>query len=173
MLDNTLDARFRAIQKLQTIRGQYPPGTYYFEVADRAIDLVLGPKRRIDSFLVSNALRDAGRIMRRRWANEPEFVSMDAPLVSDDCSEDELTLHDRLASVWFTPEQATAALDFENVLMCRLGESTPAGLVFECVARRFSGEEMAHFAGISVAYAKKLRIIVRREAKALFADCLN
>lgn len=62
-------ARSRALLALQALRGRRDPSSFEWEVADRAIDLALSPRRADGPFLVRHCLRNAASVValsRRR-----------------------------------------------------------------------------------------------------------
>src|SRR5688572_481520 len=117
MEDQELAPRFHAIRTLQKIRDRYEPGSYAFDVADRAIDLALSPRRAADNYLIKNTLRDARRILSRQRKSAPIFVSLDAIFESvgrNDAESDELSLHDICASLCPPPDQFCSAKDYSD-----------------------------------------------------------
>ena len=63
-------AQWRAVVALQERRDRYASDSFWFDVYDHAIDIVLNPSRVDDAFLVRNALRDAKRTIKRRKARD-------------------------------------------------------------------------------------------------------
>jgi hypothetical protein len=164
---NHLVTRFDAIQSLQLLRSRQAPGSFHYEVVERAIDLVLQPHRRIDRYLVRNVLRDAKRIIRRQrnyW--NYGLASLDAPTCNprDDSAE---WSDVRALSTSPDPEAiaSTRNLVFHIRDRCRHRRAESS-----CLDGMLSGEtpkETAQRLGFSEIYIKKLRARVRASAAEL------
>jgi hypothetical protein len=169
MQTTDLDRRFRAVEKLQSIRDRYRPGSYEFDKADYAIDLALSPGRPASDFLVPNTLRDAANILRRRAKNGPTFVSLDAVVsMAGDDGEEDCTFHDLLASRIPTPAEECSENDFVATLGCKVGADASAPR--RALWAMLNGESAADFGratGFSESYLKKLRHEVRTAAQKL------
>lgn len=59
-------ARCSAVLALQQLRSRRASGSFEFEIADYAIDLVLNDRRPESDFLVVNALKDARSVLIRQ-----------------------------------------------------------------------------------------------------------
>ena len=55
-----------AIRRLQEKLKKLMPGTYWFEIYDKAIDLALNSKRKEDKYFFRNLLRDAKKTLNRK-----------------------------------------------------------------------------------------------------------
>lgn len=87
---NHVVTRFDAIQSLQLLRSRQAPGSFRYEVVERAIDLALQPHRRIDRYLVRTVLQDAKRIICRQrnyWNNGRASLDTMACNPRDDSAE--------------------------------------------------------------------------------------
>ncbi len=163
-------ARISAIQTLQSYRNRYNPGSFYFDVADHAIDLALSPRRKADGFLVRNAWRDSKRILSRQNKNGPTMLSLDEEFSingHDGGESEEISLHDRCASPALKPDQACVESDFENSLRQRLGNTAPAQAALDCVKRGDAAMDFYRATGMSNSYFKKLKKTIQQEAAAL------
>ena len=163
-------ARASAIETLQKIRSRYSPGSFYFDVADHAIDLALSPRRNADGFLVRNTLRDSKRILSRQNKNGPTVLSLDEEFPvngHDDSDNEEISLHDRCASPGLLPDQSCLENDFESALRQRLGGSSPAQAALDCVKHGDSAKDFCKDTGMSESYFKKLKKTISAEAAAL------
>lgn len=67
--------KVEAIKCLQEKLRKLTPGSYWFEVYEKALDLALNPIRKEDEFFYRNLLRDAKRILKRQ--KRPSIVSQD------------------------------------------------------------------------------------------------
>jgi hypothetical protein len=161
--------RFRAVEQLQSIRDRYWPGSYEFEKADYAIELALSPRRSANAFLVPNTLRDAAKILKRRADNGPEFLSLDAPVVTGgDEEKREMTLHDLVPGQVPTPAEGCADHDFIATMASRLdAESSALVHALTAILHGETAHEFGGRTGLSESYYKKLKHEVRSEAQRL------
>ena len=67
--------KVEAIKCLQEKLRKFTPGTYWFEIYDKALSLALNPIRKDDKYFYRNLLRDAKRILNRK--NQPDTLSED------------------------------------------------------------------------------------------------
>ncbi len=159
-----LDARFSAIQRLQTIRNRHRPGSHKHDVAEYAIDLALNEGRRADHFLVRNTLRDASNILRRGTRRRPQHFSLDAELLDQDQAEI-TTLHDRVPDSAPTPAQLCEYNDLESHLRSRLGVgSSSHRRAFDAVMAGETAREFSDRTKLSQSYFKKLKREIRKAA---------
>src|SRR5258706_3841811 len=159
--------RFSAVSPLQTIRDRYVPGSYAFDVAAHAIDLVLSPRREVDDCLLRNALRDSRKILSRRRKSAPIIVSLDAIIESaggEGIDYQELTLHDFCADPCPPPDQLCSARNYSEVLYDRISNSNAAGVALECLEHGDSSTDFVRKTGLSVSYFKKLKTAIRQIA---------
>ncbi|MBG1252221.1 hypothetical protein [Burkholderia pseudomallei] len=168
MYQQSLPARFRAIEELQAIRARHTPGTPRYEDVEHAIDLVLHDGRSIDEYLIRNVLRDAERIRTRRQANHPTKSLDDDPEYGDDNSPaaDSIHFHDHT-----TPEALAIANELAGVLL-RSATGNRA-LVEHTLAGLFAGEtaaETAKACGVSVGYVEKIRMGIKAAARELLTS---
>lgn len=162
-----LDARFRAIQKLQSIRDRHRPGSYRHDVADYAIDLALSERRKGNEFLVRNTLRDASNILRRSIRRRPAQFSLDAEL-PEQTQVEVTTLHDLVPATAPTPAERCEQTDLEGVLRRRLGDaSSPHRLALDSIVVGETAPEFSARTNLSQSYFKKLKSEIRDEAKRL------
>jgi len=158
-------ARWRAVHKLQTIRNRYASGSFEFEVADHAIDLVLSPDRPDNKFLVHNAMRDARSVLirqKRRIADRGMYhLYGDDEEISPQIQQDETYLASQ-------PPSVEAALgwrqEFEQLRARVSNDNRHAGRVIE---RWLAGDEICETGKvlkISSHYVKKLRKKIRETA---------
>jgi hypothetical protein len=164
MTIENLRERFRAIEKLQSIRDC--PGTSVATSAevDYAIDLALRPLRKVDKYFLRNLLRDARRILNRKQLRaEALMVSFDSTLPGFDYDGTELTLHDVIPSSSATPAQFLQTAEFNERVRQMVRGNPPARAIIEALQRGESVAEAAHSADISISYAKKLQRAVREK----------
>ncbi|MCC6419629.1 MAG: hypothetical protein IT429_15460 [Gemmataceae bacterium] len=76
------DARASVIQSLQATASRNNPGSYEYELADRAVELALSPGRVADNpaFLTRNVKRDAARFLQNQQDPEVFLSSLEAGL---------------------------------------------------------------------------------------------
>jgi hypothetical protein len=164
MTIENLQERFRAIEKLQSIRDC--PGTSAATSAevDYAINLALSPSRKVDKYFLRNLLRDARRILnRKKLRAETLMVSFDSVLPGLDYDGAELTLHDVIPSLSATPAQSLQTAEFNERVSQLVRGNPPARAIVEALQRGESVAEAADSAGISISYAKKLRRAAREK----------
>jgi len=70
--------RFAAVERLQDKMANLSPGSRRFELYDKACELALSPNRQVDDYLIRNVLRDARRIISRKF--KPPIISLNEPL---------------------------------------------------------------------------------------------
>jgi hypothetical protein len=163
-------ARASAIETLQNIRDRFSPGSFYFDVADHAIDLALSPRRNADGFLVRNTWRDSKRILSRQKKDSPIILSLDDEFSvngHDGSDSEEISLHDRCASSMFTPDQMCSENDLESALRQRLGDSIPALFALDCLKHGGTAKDFSQETGLSASYFKKLKKTISAAAAAL------
>lgn len=95
--------RIDSILRLQKKLSGYQPGSYLFEIYDKAIDLAMSDERKIDDYFYYNLLRDARRIISRQRKVMPAFVELYEPAYQD---EDGSRERNPFVSDYFTPEQS-------------------------------------------------------------------
>jgi len=163
-----LSERFRAVEKLQSIRDCPTTSTATSAEADYAIDLALSPSRKVDKYLVDNALRDARHILgRKQIRDERLMVSLDAVLPGLDDDGTEMTLHDVVPSSLPTPDESFLTAEVHNRITGRFSGNVPARAVIAALARGESLAEAAQSSGVSLSYAKKLRQVIREKAASI------
>jgi hypothetical protein len=158
-------ARWCAVHKLQTIRDRYSSGSFEFDVADHAIDLVLSPDRPDNEFLVHNAMRDARSVLirqKRRVADRGMH-----PLYGDDEEISPQVQKDQTYAR-SQPPSVEAVLgwrqEFEQLRARVANDNGYAGRVLD---RWLVGDEVnetAQLLKISAHYVKKLRKRIRETA---------
>ncbi|MDD5247550.1 MAG: hypothetical protein PHY45_01095 [Rhodocyclaceae bacterium] len=166
MFQQSLSARFRAIEQLQAIRARHTPGTPRYEDVEHAIDLALHDGRVIDGYIVRNVLRDAERIRTRRQAKHPTR-SLD-----DDTEDGENS--SPADSIRFQDHTTPEALAIANDLARALLRSVPGNrlVVEHTLAGLIAGEtaaETAKACGVGVGYVEKVRMGIKVTARELFA----
>jgi hypothetical protein len=164
MTFENLQERFRAIEKLQSIRDCPATSVATSAEVDYAIDLALSPLRKVDKYFLRNLLRDARRILNRKQLRvEALMVSLDSALPGFDYDGTELTLHDVLPSSSATPALFRQMAEFNERVGQLVRGNPPARALIEGLQRGESVAEAAHSAGISISYAKKLRRAAREK----------
>lgn len=71
------DPRWCAVLRLQALLKKHPVGSRKYEIADRAIGLLLNDRRKINEFAARNAWRHAKFVEARRARDAREFESYD------------------------------------------------------------------------------------------------
>lgn len=166
-IDNESE-RFRAIEQLQSIRDCPQTGPEKSAEADYAINLVLNPSRKVDDYLIKNALRDAKRILGRiRPREERLLISFDSPISAFDEDGSELTLHDVVPASVLSPLEALILSDENTLLRNQFKKHRLKQQLMECLGIGLTLAEAASATGISLSYAKKLRASLRAELNAI------
>lgn len=153
--------RWDVIRSLQTTRNHYSPGSNIFEECDKAISLALNPRRKVNSYLLRNVMRDARRSLVRMEREIPfsMFSRNDQDETYSYCGYGENSLTARKAS----PEEILILKDLlatirMTVSKIRYGEPCLNGLL-----NGDTVQEISKRIGISrhqVEYAKhKIRCI--------------
>lgn len=155
-------AHWCAVQTLQAIRDRHQPGTFEFEVADHAINLVISGTRPPGPFLLRNAYRDARSVMIRRKRRDREFL----PLDEDTCGEYRHEVHSLWYSAHTCPERRVIYLDAYERLKLHVSNSNKlAAPCLDCWHAGDTLDETASRLAISREYVKKLRGSIRKAAK--------
>lgn len=157
-------ARWSAVLELQGIRSRLCPGSFEFDIADHAIDLVLNDNRPDGPFLVRNALKDSRSVTIRRVRRERERFALPQ-------TEGEFSPAETLPDDHPSPETQAVWKDGYLKLSTALeGSNARAAL---CLRAWLKGDEMAETAsqlGISREYVKKIRTGIRAVAGQVFLD---
>lgn len=165
MFQQSLSARFRAIEELQAIRARHTPGTPRYEDVEHAIDLALHDGRSIDEYVIRNVLRDAERIRTRRQAkHSTQSLDDDTEDGEDSSPADSIYLQDHTS-----PEALAIANDLARALL----RSAPGNrkVVERTLAGLIAGEtaaETAKACGVGVGYIEKVRMGIKAVARELF-----
>jgi hypothetical protein len=155
-------ARCSAVLTLQKIRSRRVPGSFEFEAADHAIDLVLSDQRPESNFLVINALKDARSVLIRQKRRLHTRVMLTLDETPDTVAGQELV--QSMIGAQHPLAEDAAWYDSYRVLRTSLGED---GYLPRCLDAWRDGEELAETAtrlGISRDYVKKLRGRIRATA---------
>lgn len=162
MTDSSMNERFEVIEALQELRERHEVGTYGHERADHAIGMALSRGRETSRYLMNDVLRDAGRVLRRRWAaEEGKFVSLDA----DPEGNHDGLLSESLYSTAPSPLELLLAEELIRQIRVRLGDEPLALAIFVGLLNGDSIAEIAAENHISVSYTKVLRTRVRDAAE--------
>jgi hypothetical protein len=155
--------RIDSILRLQKKLHAYIPGTYLFEIYDKAIDLATNEDREVNEYFYYNLLRDARRILSRRKQVAPSFVSLLEP---DNSEEDEKEAKNPFVSDYFTPEQFVIHTNLITLIRsgCK-GIHCYANDVFSDMVDGLLIRESAERIGISESMVKKLRVEIKSLAR--------
>lgn len=155
--------RIDSILRLQKKLHAYIPGTYLFELYDKAIDLATNEDREVNEYFYYNLLRDARRILSRRKEVAPSFVSLLEP---DNSEEDEKETKNPFVSDYFTPEQFVI---HTNLIASIRGGCKSihcyASEVFNDMVDGLLIKQSAERIGISESLVKKLRLEIKSFSK--------
>lgn len=160
-------ARCSAVLALQELRSSRPPGSFEFDVADHAIDLVLSEQRPESDYLLVNAIKDSRSVLTRQKRRLRERGMLPLDETSDTAAGQELA-HAMIAAQRPLAEDA-AWQDSYRHLRTTLGDQ---GYLPECLDGWRDGEQLTETSlrlGISRDYVKKLRGRIRSNAIASFA----
>lgn len=161
-----LEARFRAVETLQTLLPRHPPGSARYRIIERALDLVFNESRVVDTYLIRNLLRDARRTLDRQ-AQAGLILSLSAePGDIDHLSDVDLYLADESQRPDLLLEAKQLAL---RALARTAARSSSAARVFEGL---ITGEPLrvtAEACGISAARVNQ----VRHEIRVSIADMVE
>ncbi|MEQ1858866.1 MAG: hypothetical protein ABMA13_02915 [Chthoniobacteraceae bacterium] len=162
MNDSSMNERYEVIEALQELRGRHEVGTYGYERADHAIGMALSRGRKTSRYLMNDVLRDAGRVLRRRWeSQEDKFVSLDA----DPEGNHDGVLSESLCSPAPSPLELLLVDELIRQIRVRLTDMPLAMAVFDGLLDGDSISEIATANKISLSYAKVLRTRVRTAAE--------
>ncbi len=155
-----LTERFTAIITLQKKQKQYESSSYWFNIYEKATDLALNPKRKVDEFFMRNLIRDAKRILSRQKKNS---------IFKEISTEDSETIpFENLLVEKISPEHQ---LIYSNYIE-QIKETCPAihehaVTVFEGMIEGKSSVIIAEEIGVSESLVKKIRLKVRSIAEAI------
>lgn len=157
--------RIDSILRLQKKLHRYSPGSYLFEIYDKAIDLAVSEDRKINEFFYYNLLRDARRILSRRKKIVPAFVTLLDP---DNREGEEKEEKNPFISDYFTPEQfiihanLIASLNNACQSVHRFAPEVLQDMVDGLLIR-----ESAKKIGLTDSMVKKLRVEIKSLSKKL------
>lgn len=161
-MDVAIQARFRAVQQLQSLRSRHSPGSRRYEQIEHALDLALNCRRKVDDYLVRNLLRDARRVLDRQAAGRSYLCIADearSTSTADDVGPSAVLTEAN------TPETLVAAEKLARRIVADVGTaSSHAPRVFEGLLSGETHEETARAIGISSARVKQVRASLRAAA---------
>ncbi|UYG05541.1 hypothetical protein OCT51_09330 [Halomonas sp. LR3S48] len=152
-------ARCNAVLALQNLRARRAPGSFDFEIADYAIDLVLSDQRPETDFLVVNALKDARSVLIRKMRRHRARGMLPIEETVNTATSQELA--QAMIAAQRPLADNVASYHSYQQLRARLGDQ---GYLPECLDGWRDGEgllETAQRLGISREYVKKLRGRIR------------
>lgn len=157
-----LSERFTAILTLQKKQKQYESSNYWFDIYEKATDLALNPKRKVDEFFMRNLIRDAKRILSRQKKN-----SIFKEISTEDSDTGTIPFENLLVEK-ISPEHQ---LIYSNYIE-QIKETCPAiheyaVTVFEGMMEGKSSVVIAKEIGVSESLVKKIRLKVRSIAEAI------
>jgi hypothetical protein len=159
-----LTERFTAIITLQKKQKQYESSSYWFNIYEKATDLALNPKRKVDEFFMRNLIRDAKRILSRQKKNS---IFKEISTEDSDSDTGTIVFEDFLVNE-ISPEHQ---LIYSNYIE-QIKETCPAiheyaVTVFEGMMEGKSSVVIAKEIGVSESLVKKIRLKVRSIAEAI------
>ncbi|MFD2969962.1 hypothetical protein [Sphingobacterium bambusae] len=156
MIIEDIEKRFSAILAFQKKQMKYPQNSKDFDIYDKAIDLSLNSKRKVDAYFEWNLVRDARRIVDRQKRNTPKFVELYYD--SDPYYHEEFFITtDTTDSIILTADLLLRIKDKCRCIHSRADEVLD-GLI--------SGQNCRELAGVlkvSESLIKKIRIKIRKE----------
>jgi DNA-directed RNA polymerase specialized sigma24 family protein len=174
--DSSLDERFQAIPRLQTIRGRHRCGSERHERADHAITLALNRGRAGGEHLLRNLMRDSRRIRDRRrdWLRDIEVMNIDAidAAAAEEerpPAEHETDLFNYYARATMTPEAVLLEKEFCAELEHRV-RALGALPTLEGLVDGLTTKELAATTGVSVSTVKRSVAKIRTAATKLRSE---
>ena len=163
--------RWAAVHQLQRRACSGDPSSFGYAVADHAICLVLNPGRSADTYLAHNATRDARKVIAARLRkNRMRYVSLidiDQTKPSDSSSDASTTF----AGIALQPEPGFLWKDaFDRLRLAAANRNSRAAACLDHWRDGDADHETAAALGISLAYVKKLKRLIREIACALLPE---
>ncbi len=157
MLENT---KVEAIERLQIKRNKLVPGTYWFEVYDKAISLALNPDRTVDDFFFRNLVRDSKRILKRQKKSKEKLI---VPIDESNTQKIE-----SIAETGLSPLNRLVFSNYIDSIKSRCRRIHPlAEKVFDDILDAMPIKASATTLGVSESLIKKLRVTIKKEANTI------
>lgn len=159
-MNTSQERRWSAVSKLQKSRNSMVEGSFAYDCAERAIDLLLNPRRRIDDYAVRRAWQNA------RYLEIREKHASDAPRFVADVYEDDYKL-----PIQSDTEENLAAEEFTARLRERVAKKhTQAPRCLDGLLRGYTQDETAQELNMSSSQVWRLKGIIRSSYSELLAE---
>lgn len=174
MLQAVEAARWGAVEHLQRRICSSDPNSFEAAVAEHAIGLVLNPNRPVGAYLVQNARVDARKVVaarcRRRRQREVSLTQeregvQPCPGIEASCVAQGHVPHCERTILW---QDA-----YWHLRAAVAGRNRMAGPCLECWRDGREERETAAALGISLAYVKKLRRLIRDTAVRVLPEAVR
>ena len=155
-----IKTKAEAIERLQEKLDKLDPGSYWFEVYDKAISLALNSERTVDDFFYRNLVRDSKRILKRQKKRREElFVTID---------DSNVKKIESIVDSGLSPLNRLIYSNYIGAIKSRCKAIHPlAEKVFDNVLDAVPIKESALSIGVSESLIKKLRVIIKREVNTI------
>ena len=158
-----LEARFRAVQKLQAVLPKHHPGSRRYRIVERALDLAFNETRTSGVYLMRNLLRDAERILDRQ-AKAGLILSLSAEPGDSDLPVD---LDRFIARDEHRPDLLLEVKQIAQSVVARTSiHSRAAARIFEGMVLGEAVQATADSCGLSAARVNQVRREIRAAVSA-------
>lgn len=151
--------RIDSILRLQKKLHAYIPGTYLFELYDKAIDLATNEDREVNEYFYYNLLRDARRILSRKKQVAPSFIALMEP---DNSPEEVREERNPFISDYYTPEQFVIHSSLVTALSNSCGSIHRSACdIFSHMVDGYTIKESAERLSLTESLVKKIRVQIK------------
>ena len=149
-----------AIERLQEKLDKLDPGTYWFEVYDKAISLALNSERTVDDFFYRNLVRDSKRILKRQKEGRDKLF-----IAIDDSNTKKI---ESIVDSGLSPINRLIFSNYIDAIKARCKAIHPlAEKVFDNILDAVSIKDTALRLDVSESLIKKLRVMIKREVNTI------
>jgi DNA-directed RNA polymerase specialized sigma24 family protein len=167
MILNTSEAerRFNAVLRLQKNLKKTSPGSYWFEVFEKALDLALNSQRSVSPNFYYRVVDDAKRTLRRKKGTTPSFVNL---YFTDKEGE---VIENPLLTDSVTPEQEVIYQQSISLLRSACSKKHRHSVaIFYSMIEGYTALEAAKKLGVSESMVKKIRSEIIHIAKTILLN---